>query len=67
MFWTMEKLQARNHQLDELRYRDSLTITKLRMMFEEEAKIGQRKPPAEGVWQELSLGDRCRVTIYMRG
>lgn len=57
MFWTEEKVKARILELAEYRYRDAVQIPSFRLQIDEQAIVGNR-PPAEGDWTELRLGER---------
>jgi alpha-mannosidase len=57
MFWTEKKLSARLKELDGYRYRDMITIPSFRFQLDEEGAVGMR-PPQNGEWSTIHLGDR---------
>ncbi|WP_373231334.1 alpha-mannosidase [Cohnella sp.] len=57
MFWTIEKLQARIHELEPYRYRDERSIDRFRIKQDESGNIGEY-PSDEGEWRDIRIGDR---------
>lgn len=57
MFWTVEKLQARIHDLEPYRYRDERSIDTFRIKLDEAGIIGAY-PTDEGDWRDIRIGDR---------
>ncbi|OAS17816.1 alpha-mannosidase [Paenibacillus oryzisoli] len=59
MFWTIEKLQARIHELEPFRYRDERVIDTFRFKLDAEGAIGAY-PSDDGEWDSIRIGDRWK-------
>ncbi|UOF88719.1 alpha-mannosidase [Fodinisporobacter ferrooxydans] len=59
MFWTEEKLSARIKELNRFRYREMFTLGSFQSQEDEEGAIGAR-PPSDGNWQTIQVGDRWK-------
>ncbi|MBP1962919.1 alpha-mannosidase [Paenibacillus aceris] len=59
MFWTVEKLHARIHELEPFRYRNEMVIDTFRIKQDAEGIIGAY-PSEDGEWSTIRIGDRWK-------
>lgn len=56
LFWTIEKLEARIAELDQLRYRNVVPIPEFTSILDKEGNVGTR-PPKNSEGEKLKVGD----------